>query len=140
MNILGKKVMSRILILLFSMVFVLPLVAQRPNEKRLDSLEQLLALTSEGREKVDVLCALTKGYDGIDSSKTFQYGRHALQLSRKINYDLGIAHANFLIGRAHMYTKPSLSLEFLQKGDSLASLLLAEVPSAELKKIWTSGK
>lgn len=132
--------MSRILILLFSTVFVLPLAAQRPNEKRLDSLEQLLALTSEGKEKVDILCALTKGFDGIDSSKTFQYGRHALQLSRKINYDLGIAHANFLIGRAHMYTKPSLALEFLQKGDSLASLLLAEVPSAELKKIWTSGK
>ncbi|MEO0903037.1 MAG: tetratricopeptide repeat protein [Bacteroidota bacterium] len=63
-----------------------------------------------------------------------------MKLSQKLNYDLGITHANFVIGRAHMYDRPELALEFLNRGDSLAMDLMKKNPSIELKKIWTSGK
>ncbi|MEO0903036.1 MAG: hypothetical protein AAFY00_13925 [Bacteroidota bacterium] len=69
MNIFGKKVMSRILILLVSLLFTLSAVAQSFSKKQLDSLEKLLPITPEGTKKVDLLCSLTRGYDGIDSAK-----------------------------------------------------------------------
>ena len=110
--------MLRISDLTVFFLFSLSLVAQHLTESQLDSLEQLLPVIPEGEEKVDLLCKLTKRYDGIDSSKTFGYGNYALKLSQKLNYGQGTAHANFMIGRAHMYDRPEVALKFLEKGDS----------------------
>ena len=132
--------MLRISVLTVFFLFSLSLVAQHLTESQLDSLEQLLPVIPEGEEKVDLLCKLTKRYDGIDSSKTFGYGNYALKLSQKLNYGQGTAHANFMIGRAHMYDRPEVALKFLEKGDSLASLLLKKDPSTALKTIWAAGK
>ncbi|PRX57695.1 sensor histidine kinase [Flagellimonas meridianipacifica] len=131
--------MLRIPVFLVSLLFTVSVVGQTFSAQQLDSLESLLPVLKTTK-KVDLLCMLTKGYDGIDSSKTFGYGYQALKLSRKLGYDLGIAHANFVIGRAHMYDRPEVALKFLQKGDSLANLLMQKDSSVKLKKIWTSGK
>ncbi len=132
--------MLRLPVFFVSSFFTLSIVGQTLTSNQLDSLENLLPNMAMGTEKVDLLCKLTKGYDGIDSTKTLYYGFRALELSRKLVYELGIANSHFVIGRAYMYDKPEKALKFLRRGDSLATILLREKPSVRLKKIWTSGK
>ncbi|MEO7990580.1 MAG: tetratricopeptide repeat protein [Chryseolinea sp.] len=57
-----------------------------------DSLEQLLD-KSKGTEKVDILNQLTYEYITRDNQKVINYGKQAIELSKKINYKKGEAKA-----------------------------------------------
>ena len=122
---------------------------QTAEAKKIDSLEQLLHklnnLEKERKhfnitnEKIEVLCQLSKQYDGVDSTKTFDYGFEALHLSKRKGYRQGEAHANFMLGRALMYLDYNRSKDFLLKGKAIADSLMNINPSKELKAIWASG-
>jgi two-component sensor histidine kinase len=69
-------------------------VAQRYREQ-VDSLRRLLSYTSSSKAKVDILNAIALNYqrgDGISEENLdscIYYGKHALALSKKINYTAG---------------------------------------------------
>lgn len=123
--------------------------AQSDRENRIDSLENLLGnfrnlekeqekINAEA-QKVDVLCLLSKAYDGIDSTKTFELAREALVLSESSGYTEGYIDANFTLGRAMMYIDPKEAAKYLEKGNRLAEKLMKKDSSKSLTKLWAQG-
>ena len=137
------------LIVLFVAILSLSVCGQVESKKKIDSLEQqlraVLGLEKEQpqsetiHKKIELLCWLSKAYDGTDSTKTFDYGFEALQLSENLDYKQGMAHANFMLGRALMYLDYEKSHNFLEEGYFIADSLLKTNPTREIKEIWASG-
>ena len=123
--------------------------AQTDHESRIDSLEHLLGkLRNFEKEKgenvdevqkVDVLCLLSKAYDGIDSTKTFDLVQEALSLSERIGYAQGFVDANFAYGRALIYIDPKEAATYLERGKLMAEKLMKKDSSRSLTKLWADG-
>ena len=134
-----------IILLLFSYLAI----GQNQDEKYVDSLESVLKnvrhLEKEQRDaktetqKVDVLCLLARHYDGIDSTKTFDYAYEALDISGNLDYETGLVNANFTLGRAYMYLDPIKALDYLKTGAQLADRLIKKDSSRKLLSLWAVG-
>lgn len=109
------------------------------------SLDNILNLEKEQKQtdtetkKVDVLCLLSRAYDGIDSTKTFNFAYEALKISKRNRYGKGIVDANFTLGRALMYTDPQKAADYLEKGNKLANKLIKSDSSIPLLELWANG-
>ncbi|WP_299211344.1 tetratricopeptide repeat protein [uncultured Aquimarina sp.] len=69
---------------------------------KVDSLRlKLNSHTSEDTKKVDLLNETGFEYWIIDPNESLKYGKEALELSKKLTYDAGIAVANRIIGVAY---------------------------------------
>ncbi len=135
---------------LFS-VILLPflLFSQTEKEQYRDSLQQVLKdlrnLEKEQQEadvlnqKVEVLCMLSREFDGIDSTKTFDLAFEALNISEEKKYQTGIMDANFTLGRAMMYIDAQKAADYLEKGNELADQLIKNDSSTTLLKLWANG-
>ncbi|WP_273565425.1 tetratricopeptide repeat-containing sensor histidine kinase [Maribacter halichondriae] len=120
--------------------------AQTGSEARVDSLESILNkiqnLEKEQRnteteiQKVDILCLLSREYDGIDSTKTFSLVQEALETSERTGYAKGFADANFTLGRALMYIDPVKALVYLEKGNEQFENLIEGDSSETLMGLW----
>ena len=123
--------------------------AQTGAESRIDSLENLLGNlrnldkqkdeSAIDTQKVDVLCLLSKSYDGIDSTKTFDLANEALNLSQELGYAQGFVDANFTYGRALMYIDPKEAATYLERGKLLAEKLMKKDSTRSLTKLWADG-
>jgi len=138
----------RFLLLFCLALFPFLTIGQNEQDYR-DSLENVLqniySLEKEQpqmenhRKKVKLLCLLSKQYDGIDSTQTFDYAFSALEISEENNYAQGVVDANFTIGRALMYSNPNEALVYLKKGNEIANKLIKTDSSKELLKLWADG-
>lgn len=81
-------------------IFILSINVLAQNN--IDSLEIKLKTVS-GKERVDVLNQLSKSYYTLSPEKVIKYGRQALELSQKFDYDRGRAHALKNIGVGNYY-------------------------------------
>ena len=106
---------------------------------RLEGLEMEQNRRIDREEKVDLLCLLSREYDGVDSAKTFDYGYKALAISQNIPYKKGTADANFTLGRALMYIDPQEAIEYLKKGGKAAEPLIKKDSSKAILKLWANG-
>ena len=68
------------------------------QEKRIDSLETVLAGTTSSRERIDLLNALGYEYRQKDIDKATDYANESLELSKKENYPEGQIQANIILG------------------------------------------
>lgn len=136
---------------IFLVGLLLPFFAlgQKEGQPYRDSLENALNNirnlekeqhdTDTDAQKVDLLCLLSRAYDGIDSTKTFNPAFEALKLSKKNAYLKGNTDANFTIGRALMYIEPKEAIRYLEKGLQLANALIKKGASKEHLKLWANG-
>ena len=132
-------------------LLLLPFLAlcQMGKEKYRDSLQKALEnirdLEKEQqgaevrKQKIDILCLLSKAYDGVDSTKTFDLAFEALEANKKINYPEGQVNANFTMGRALMYIDPQQAIEYLEKGNVLAARLIKKDSSESIMELWATG-
>ncbi|WP_175416239.1 sensor histidine kinase [Aggregatimonas sangjinii] len=90
-------------------------------------------------DKVALLCLLAREYDGIDSTKTFDFAFEALKISEKREYRIGVIDANFTLGRAFMYIDPTEAAGYLEEGYLLADKLVKNDSSQKLLKLWANG-
>ncbi len=81
-------------------IFILSINALAQNN--INSLEIKLKTVS-GKERVDILNQLSKRYYTLSPEKVIKYGRQALELSQKFDYDKGRAHALKNIGVGNYY-------------------------------------
>jgi serine phosphatase RsbU (regulator of sigma subunit)/Flp pilus assembly protein TadD len=86
--------MLRTLIISIFLFISLSFLAQTSN---IDSLKKVM-LTAPNTEKVDVILELGAIYQFTDYEKSLSYAKDALFLSKKINYEYGIALAHNNIG------------------------------------------
>ncbi|TMM58411.1 sensor histidine kinase [Maribacter algarum] len=136
--------------LLFSVILLPFLVfSQTEKEQYIDSLQQVLEdlryLEKEQQDadilnhKVELLCILAREFDGIDSTKTFDFAHEALKISKQNKYGKGIVDANFTLGRAFMYIDQQKAEYHLEKGYKLANQLIKSDSSIPLLKLWANG-
>ncbi len=91
--------MRKILVLAF--LFVNSILGAQNLNPVIDSLEVLLLnYNSDDEFKVDILNTLGYEYWVIDPTKSVQFGNSALDLSKRIDYQNGIAKAQRIIGVA----------------------------------------
>lgn len=102
-------------------------------------LENEQTQTDTHTQKVDVLCLLARSYDGIDSTKTFDFAHEALKISNQNRYGKGIVDANFTLGRALMYIDQQKAAKYLEKGYDLANKLIKSDSSIPLLELWANG-
>ncbi len=76
----------------FCFLIILILSINLFSQTNIDSLETRLKIVSN-KEKVEVLNELAQAYKNNLPEKTMEYGEKALELSKKINYKKGEAHA-----------------------------------------------
>jgi len=138
------------LLVLIGLLF-LPLLASSQTAKMAyrdslkNELEKLEHLEKEqyGAEiinsKVELLCLLARAYDGIDSTKTFEFAFEALEISKKNKYRTGSVDANFTLGRAYMYLDPKKAANYLEIGHELANSIIKNDSSDQLLKLWANG-
>jgi len=72
------------------------------TQNNIDNLKIKLKTVSV-KERVDILNQLSKMYYTISPEKVIKYGRQALELSQKLDYDKGRAHALKNIGVGNYY-------------------------------------
>ena len=138
-------------LLLLVVLLFLPLLTSSQTDKNqyVDSLNHVLEtirnLEKEQQDsdilghKVEVLCILAREYDGVDSTKTFDFAFEALKISEQNKYDIGISDANFTLGRAFMYIDQQKATEYLEKGSEIANQLIKKDSSKALLKLWATG-
>lgn len=88
-------------ILLFFVSFIL--FSQNEAVTTIDSLERILPQVKEDSQKVNNLNDLSAKYQFIDAEKGLGYGKEALSLSKKINWDEGISKSQLSIGANHYF-------------------------------------
>ena len=87
-----------------------------------DSLKQALVVAREEKDKVTILCELSRKYTGIQTDSALLLAKQALDLSRNIDFKRGEAGALFHIG----YSYRSLSDITISMRASLQGLQWAE--------------
>ena len=102
---------SKLYTVLFFSILSAPLFARIPGA-RVDSIKNLLALSTSGQQPADTvtinkLNKLAADYFQSNPDSAFYYGQKGIELSRKIKYDEGIAngllqtgHVNYFKGRS----------------------------------------
>lgn len=139
----------RLILIIYFLCFVDALYAQAERNSLIDSLESVLhdirnmekeqgKIDDESR-KVDILCLLSREYDGIDSTKTFDLAYEALEISERQDYAKGFADANFSIGRALMYIDAKKAITYLEKGNTIVRQLIKKDSSQAILKLWANG-
>ena len=78
--------------------FLFPAVLLAQKQPVIDSMLVSLRNSKEDTSKVNLLHKIALYYIDTDSTKAFHYGKSALQLSRKIQWEKGIAASNFYLG------------------------------------------
>jgi len=105
--------MRHIFCLLFFLLTFFSINGQINNS--IDSLNiELKDISIEKEKRVDVLNELGYKYWVVDSKKSINYGKEALELAEKLSYSNGIAMAKRVLGVAYWTLgKPKLALENL---------------------------
>ena len=91
--------------LIFFLFFLLCLfeLSFSENSERIDSLNQI-AKKEIGEKKINALCELGDIYKGSNPAKALEFGKQALELSKKSNYQYGKAWAFCIIASYHHNT------------------------------------
>lgn len=76
-------------------------ISAQPTVAVVDSMLELLPVAKDDTNKVMLLCEISRAYFQIAPDKGVIYGKHALNLAKKLKYDYGIMKANFATGRCY---------------------------------------
>jgi tetratricopeptide (TPR) repeat protein/DNA-binding CsgD family transcriptional regulator len=102
------------------------------NDNELDRLTSLLVNAEEDTMKVNILLKLSNESGWSDSKASEDYAKQALQLSQKINFEKGMAYANFRLANIFSQNEFDLaeklvlqSLDYALKNSD--SMLIADV-------------
>ena len=68
------------------------------QQSAIDSLEKALVTIREDTARINLLNQLAKQHNSMSDEKAMAYAQQAMDLSKKINYEKGIAGADFNIG------------------------------------------
>ncbi|MBI5542077.1 MAG: tetratricopeptide repeat protein [Bacteroidia bacterium] len=123
--------MNKYIVLLFS-ILLFSSFTYSQNQKKIDSLLVNLKTQKEDTLKVNCLGSLCVSLCSSDPEKAISFGKQGLELSKKLNYEHGIAEINQNIG-----------LVYTQLGDyvnSLKNLQLALETSVKLKDLNIESK
>ena len=102
-------------------IFLLSSGTAIAQNQEIDSLKSLLQGDKlKGTEKVDLLIKLGKKVFNYDRDSAASYGENSLKLSKGLNYKLGIAESNFLLGRYFQAkNKPQTAILYLKSAEDL---------------------
>ena len=90
------------------------------QNKKVDSLLQVLKTAKEDTSKVNTFYALVKIFLDVNPDTSVYFGNKALALATKLHYKIGIADAYVLIGAGlDNLGKYEEALKLLEKSDSL---------------------
>ena len=78
--------MSRLYILLFTLLFALPGFAQRQGQSFVDSLTGEIPRTKAPRDQIVLLYSIGRAYSSINLDSALTYARRALLLSRQVKW------------------------------------------------------
>ena len=107
--------MKILLLLLFICYFLNTGIAQQ--NKKIDSLMQAINVAKEDTNKVNALNQLNKYYANSDAQKALAYGRQALEISEKINWDIGKMYSCNNVGRAYFILyDTTLAMHYYKEG------------------------
>jgi len=95
--------MKNIILLLISLLFLFPGIANSQNQDRIDSLNNQLSAELVDTSKILLIIKIGNEYDEYDYGKAKQYYNSALSKSLKLKYNKGIALANNGIGMVENY-------------------------------------
>lgn len=73
------------------------------TDEKIDRLLKELKDSEQGPDRADILHALSKTYISFDQEKARNYAKQQVELSKKINYQKGIAYGLNTIGNTYMY-------------------------------------
>jgi tetratricopeptide (TPR) repeat protein/DNA-binding CsgD family transcriptional regulator len=97
---------NRSLLVAFSFIVLLICTpgqaAAQAAQARIDSLLAILPEAENDTGKVGLLCELSRAYFQQAPDKGIMYGRHALNLSERLEYEHGVMKANSAIGRCYL--------------------------------------
>ncbi|MDR6845950.1 tetratricopeptide repeat-containing sensor histidine kinase [Flavobacterium granuli] len=90
----------------------------------IDSLKKRLKTIKDDKERVMVLKDLSYELSNYDPDKAFKYASEEIELSRKIDYDLGLGYGYQSLGFCYsMMSNNVRALEYFDKADSIFSEL-----------------
>ncbi|MEP7168007.1 MAG: tetratricopeptide repeat protein [Bacteroidota bacterium] len=117
--------MNRNLFILFIFCFLFFTIADTIAQKALqDSLFKAVQNSKSDMAKANALNTLSFSYVNVSPDSTLLYGRQSLELAKKINYEKGIANADYSLGAGNF-----------RKGDIPKALSYFEDCAAIAKKI-----
>jgi tetratricopeptide (TPR) repeat protein/DNA-binding CsgD family transcriptional regulator len=106
--------------------------AQCAEDKEVDKLLFELSIEDNDTIKVDILIKLAENTSWSDIKASEQYAKEALYLSQQINYEKGLAYANYWLAKIYVDYEFDLSESLLRESLELAkktndSILIAMV-------------
>src|SRR6187402_146700 len=89
------------------------------QNETIDSLKKQLKTVTDDKERVMVFMNLSYELSNYDPNKAFKYAIEGMELSRKIDFDLGIGYGYRNMGLCYsMMSNNVRALEYLDKADS----------------------
>jgi tetratricopeptide (TPR) repeat protein len=125
-------VLKKRLAVFFMFILVSVLFADNTMPQKLLDLQNKLERVN-GKEKVDLLNDISKNYSYIDSKKMIEFGNQALELAKKINYEIGEVDSLNRICRGYLFMrKYNKALSFGKKGLKFAEKIKYKKGTANL--------
>ncbi len=131
-----KKVLLR-LVLLYFYLNTAGLFSQQSRAQKIDSMQRELQMAKSDSAKIRQLCKLAQVYVSVDSTKTFDLAKKALDWATKNKDTFAIANAHFSLSYAHgEYSDHKKSKHHYTISKKLLDQVIKEHPTKEHQMLW----